>query len=88
MENMMDLKDLILSDNHLNLLLEKHLSKQLYEHNLLSFSTYEKMKEEIDHEILEITQNLKKTLKPESLSFTSPPKVRLFIDRKENLNDE
>ena len=54
MENMMDLKDLILSDNHLNLLLEKHLSKQLYEHNLLSFSTYEKMKEEIDHEILEI----------------------------------
>ncbi len=88
MENMMDLKDLILSDNHLNLLLEKHLSKQLYEHNLLSFSTYEKMKEEIDHEILEITQNLKKTLKPESLSFTSPPKVRLFLDRKENLNDE
>ena len=88
MENMMDLKDLILSDNHLNLLLEKHLSKQLYEHNLLSFFTYEKMKEEIDHEILEITQNLKKTLKPESLSFTSPPKVRLFLDRKENLNDE
>lgn len=88
MENMMDLKDLILSDNHLNLLLEKHLSKQLYEHNLLSFSTYEKMKEEIDHEILEITQNLKKTLKPESLSFTSPPKVRLFLDRKENFNDE
>ena len=88
MENMMDLKDLILSDNHLNLLLEKHLSKQLYEHNLLSFSTYEKMKEEIEHEILEITQNLKKTLKPESLSFTSPPKVRLFLDRKENLNDE
>lgn len=88
MENMMDLKDLILSDNHLNLLLEKHLSKQLYEHNLLSFSTYEKIKEEIDHEILEITQNLKKTLKPESLSSTSSPKVRLFLDRKENFNDE
>lgn len=88
MENMMDLKDLILSDNHLNLLLEKHLSKQLYEHNLLSFSTYEKIKEEIDHEILEITQNLKKALKSESLSSTSPPKVRLFLDRKENLNDE
>lgn len=88
MENMMYLKDLILSDNHLNLLLEKHLSKQLYEHNLLSFSTYEKLKEEIDHEILEINQNLKKALKLESLSSTSPPKVRLFLDRKENLNDE
>lgn len=88
MENMMDLKDLILSDNHLNLLLEKHLSKQLYEHNLLSFSTYEKIKEEIDHEILEINQNFKKTLKLESLSSTSSPKVRLFLDRKENFNDE
>lgn len=88
MENMMYLKDLILSDNHLNLLLEKHLSKQLYEHNLLSFSTYEKLKEEIDHEILEITKDLKKALKPESLSSTSPPKVRLFLDRKENPNDE
>lgn len=88
MENMMDLKDLILSDNHLDLLLEKHLSKQLYEHNLLSFSTYEKIKEEIDHEILEINQNFKKTLKLESLSSTSSPKVRLFLDRKENFNDE
>lgn len=84
----MDLKDLILSDNHLDLLLEKHLSKQLYEHNLLSFSTYEKIKEEIDHEILEINQNFKKTLKLESLSSTSSPKVRLFLDRKENFNDE
>lgn len=88
MENMMDLKDLILSDNHLDLLLEKHLSKQFYEHNLLSFSIYEKIKEEIDHEILEINQNFKKTLKSESLSSTSPQKVRLFLDRKENFNDE
>ena len=83
---MIDIKDLILSDNHLNLLLEKHLSNQLYEYNLLSFSIYEKIKEEINHEILEIKQNFKK-IEPDFL-LSTPPRVKLFLDRKENLNDE
>ncbi|HIT21394.1 MAG TPA: hypothetical protein IAB56_00285 [Candidatus Scybalousia intestinigallinarum] len=88
MENTIDFKNLILSDNHLNLLFEKHLSKQLYEYNLLSFSTYEKLKEEIDQEILEIKQHFEKKLKSESLSFISPLNIRLFLNRKENFNDE
>ena len=83
---MIDIKDLILSDNHLNLLLEKHLSNQLYEYNLLSFSIYEKIKEEINHEILEIKQNFKK-IEPDFL-LSTPPREKLFLDRKENFNDE
>ncbi len=56
-------QDLILSETHLNLILEKFLSKKLYENGLISFDIFEKIKEEIDNEISEIRLDFKKSLK-------------------------
>ena len=56
-------QDLILSETHLNLILEKFLSKKLYENSLISFDIFEKIKEEIDNEISEIRLDFKKSLK-------------------------
>lgn len=56
-------QDLIVSETHLNLLLERFLSKKLYENNLVSFDIYEKIKEKIDIEISEINQEFRKLLK-------------------------
>lgn len=53
-------QDLILSETHLNLILEKFLSKKLYENSLISFDIFEKIKEEIDNEISEIRLDFKK----------------------------
>lgn len=53
-------QDLILSETHLNLILEKFLSKKLYENNFISFEVFEKIKEEIDNEISEIRLEFKK----------------------------
>ncbi len=53
-------QDLILSETHLNLILEKFLSKKLYENNFISFDTFEKIKEEIDNEISEIRLEFRK----------------------------
>lgn len=53
-------QDLILSETHLNLILEKFLSKKLYENNFISFDVFEKIKEEIDNEISEIRSEFRK----------------------------
>lgn len=53
-------QDLILSETHLNLILEKFLSKKLYENSLISFDIFEKIKEEIDNEISEIRLEFRK----------------------------
>lgn len=53
-------QDLILSETHLNLILEKFLSKKLYENNFISFDAFEKIKEEIDNEISEIRLEFRK----------------------------
>ncbi len=53
-------QDLILSETHLNLILEKFLSKKLYENNFISFDVFEKIKEEIDNEISEIRLEFRK----------------------------
>lgn len=53
-------QDLILSGTHLNLILEKFLSKKLYENNFISFDVFEKIKEEIDNEISEIRLEFRK----------------------------
>ena len=37
-------QDLILSETHLNLILEKFLSKKLYENSLVSFDIFEKIR--------------------------------------------
>lgn len=62
-------KDLILSEKHLNLILEKFLSKKLYEDNLIDFDIYEKIKEEIDNEILEISLEFKNLLKAKKIKI-------------------
>mgnify|MGYP001480038718 FL=1 len=53
-------QDLILSETHLNLILEKFLSKKLYENNFISFDIFEKIKGEIDNEISEIRLEFRK----------------------------
>ena len=53
-------QDLILSETHLNLILEKFLSKKLYENNFISCDVFEKIKEEIDNEISEIRLEFRK----------------------------
>lgn len=53
-------QDLILSETHLNLILEKFLSKKLYENSLIGFDIFEKIKEEIDNEISEIRLEFRK----------------------------
>lgn len=53
-------QDLILSETHLDLILEKFLSKKLYENNFISFDVFEKIKEEIDNEISEIRLEFRK----------------------------
>lgn len=63
MEKFVYSQDLIVSETHLNLLLERFLSKKLYENNLVSFDIYEKIKEKIDIEISEINQEFRKLLK-------------------------
>lgn len=62
MEKFIYSQDLILSEKHLNLILEKFLSKKLYENNLITFDIYEKIKEEIDCNISEINLEFKKLL--------------------------
>lgn len=60
-------QDLILSETHLNLILEKFLSKKLYEKNLITFDIYEKIKEEIDEEISKINLEFKNLLKDKNI---------------------
>lgn len=61
--------DSILSEKHLNLILEKFISKKLYENNLITFDIYEKIKEEIDDEISEINLEFKNLLKDKNIKI-------------------
>lgn len=69
MEKFIYSQDLILSEKHLSLILEKFLSKKLYENNLITFDIYEKIKEEIDDEISEINQEFKNLLKDKNIKI-------------------
>lgn len=69
MEKIIYSQDMILSENHLNLILEKFLSKKLYENNLITFDINEKIKEEIDDEISEINLEFKNLLKDKNIKI-------------------
>ena len=69
MEEFVYSQDLILSEKHLNLILEKFLSKKSYENNLITFDIYEKIKEEIDNEISEISLEFKNLLKDKKIKI-------------------
>lgn len=69
MEKIVYSQDLILSETHLNLILEKFLSKKLYEKNLITFDIYEKIKEEIDEEISKINLEFKNLLKDKNIKI-------------------
>lgn len=69
MEEFVYSQDLILSEKYLNLILEKFLFKKLYEDNFISFDIYEKIKEEIDNEISEISLEFKNLLKDKKIKI-------------------
>lgn len=56
-------KDTILSEKHVDLILEEFLSKRLYENNLITFDIYERIKEEIDNEISQLKSDFQNLLK-------------------------
>lgn len=69
MEKFIYSQDLILSEKHLSLILEKFLSKKLYENNLITFDIYEKIKNSIDDEISEINLEFKNLLKDKNIKI-------------------
>ena len=69
MEEFVYSQDLILSEKYLNLILEKFLSKKLYEDKFIIFDIYEKIKEEIDNEISEISLEFKNLLKDKKIKI-------------------
>lgn len=69
MEEFVYSQDLILSEKYLNLILEKFLFKKLYEDNFISFDIYEKIKEEIDNEVSEISLEFKNLLKDKKIKI-------------------
>lgn len=69
MEEFVYSQDLILSEKYLNLILEKFLSKKIYEDNFISFDIYEKIKEEIDNEVSEISLEFKNLLKDKKIKI-------------------
>lgn len=62
-------KDTILSEKHLDLILEEFLSKRLYENNLIPFDIYEKVKEEIDNEISQLKLDFQNLLKDKNIKI-------------------
>lgn len=71
MDGFVYLEDAILSEKHLNLILECFLSKKLYENDFLNFDIYEKIKEEIDDEIGQIKSEFKRLLKDKNVKIHS-----------------
>lgn len=67
MEKFIYSRDSILSEKHLDLVLEKFLSKRLYENNFITFDMYEKIKQEIDDEISQIHFEFTNILKDKNI---------------------
>lgn len=76
----------IISQRHLDLIIEKFLLKKTYDKNEITYYVYGQIKEEIDKEILEIIENFNHFLKSKNKD-TQTPKQSYNEHCKEDEND-
>ncbi|MDD3340819.1 MAG: hypothetical protein PHN72_01265 [Bacilli bacterium] len=76
----------IISQRHLDLILEKFLLKRIYDKNEISYYVYEQIKKEIDKEVFQIIEHFKNIHKNVD-NRTHSPKQSYNEGQEEEEND-